>query len=179
MGIIDGKWKGFYSTGNDEYIANYKNGLKDGYYAKHFSNGNPGIKCNYTNGLLTGSYEVYHNKGIFIREKGEYKVVAIKPDSVRAKLKGTDVLSRFRTKTHKSVKTGKWIVFWDGTDRANQEVSYNDGMYHGKFTNYYSNGELKSIVPYKNGRRNGKAKFYNKKGEMLKKVKYKDDNTVK
>jgi len=122
---------------------------------------------------------VYHDKGIFIREKGEYEIVPVKVDSIRARLKGTDVLSRFRTQTNKSVKSGTWFVYWDGTNTPSQEVSYKNGRYDGKFISYYSNGKAKSIVRYKNGRRNGTSKFYNKEGEILKKVKYKDDNTVK
>ena len=86
MGIMDGKWEGFYDNGNQKFIANYNNGIKHGEYVKFYPNGRIGIKETYSNGLLEGKFESYYDQGFFLREKGQYKLVKPALDKIRNKL---------------------------------------------------------------------------------------------
>ena len=176
MGVMDEKWEGFYDNGNQKFIANYSLGIKHGTYTKFYTNGRSGIKSTYNNGLLDGSYEVYHDQGLFIREKGQYKLVKTEQDTVRFK---RDALREFRQELKKSVKNGLWTVYFDGTDIPFQKINYSNGRLSGLFTTFYSNGNVQSKINYQNGRKEGYSKFYDKNGKLVKKVKYKLDNKVK
>jgi antitoxin component YwqK of YwqJK toxin-antitoxin module len=191
MGVMNGRWEGFYNNGNQKFIANYNNGIKNGNYIKFYPNGRIGINETFNNGLLDGNYESYYDKGFFLREKGQYKLVKPKTDKIRNTLDTVivksngdtikvkkDPLIKFREKVSNSVKDGLWTVYFDGTKIPYQKINYVKGRFSGFFTTYYSNGNIQSKIKYKNGRKNGPSKFYDKTGKLVKKVKYTLDNKL-
>ena len=191
MGAMDGKWEGFYNNGNQKFIANYNNGIRDGGYIKYYPNGRIGIKETYNNGLLEGKYEAYYDKGFFLREKGQYKLIKPALDKIRNTLDTIiiksngdtikvekDPLIKFREKQKESVKDGLWIVYFDGTNIPYQKINYASGRLSGSFITYYSNGNIQSKIIYQNGRKHGFSKFYDKNGKLVNKTKYILDNKV-
>jgi antitoxin component YwqK of YwqJK toxin-antitoxin module len=191
MGVMDGKWNGFYDNGNQKFTANYSNGIKHGEYIKFYPNGRTGIKETYNHGLLEGKYEAYYDKGFFLREKGQYKLVKPTVDNVRNTLDTIiiknngdtirvekDPLIKFRERQNKSLKDGLWIVYFDGTNTPYQKINYVNGRLSGSFITYYSNGNKQSKITYKNGRKNGISKFYDKNGKLVKRLKYILDNKI-
>lgn len=58
-------------------------------------------------------------------------------------------------------------------DKKNREY-YRDGVPHGKWLTFYSNGVLKSIENWKYGKLNGKYVLYNKDGDKMMENNYSD-----
>ncbi len=59
-----GYWEEYYSNGNLQYKASYKDGKMDGLWEWYWDNGNPFYKGYYKNDQKNGLWEYYYTDGI-------------------------------------------------------------------------------------------------------------------
>jgi serine phosphatase RsbU (regulator of sigma subunit)/antitoxin component YwqK of YwqJK toxin-antitoxin module len=77
-----------------------------------------------------------------------------------------DTINRVNAKEQ---KVGKWILFSNNSDGGRIIVSegiYLNGKKEGKWTDYYGNGNKKTILEYKENRPNGEATVFNDDGSI-------------
>ena len=64
----------------------------------------------------------------------------------------------------------------DGTKL--EEGSIIDGQYHGKWTSYFSDGNIRVVAYFNMGKKNGTWKFFNQEGLLTHEVTYEDNKRV-
>ncbi len=134
--------KVLFENGKVREIIRLKNNKKHG-TQKSFNNAGLLIsEINYKEGILCGKYVIYNNDGN-ITEKKYYR---LSPNKKYAWLHGKYVNY-----------IGKVLVV---------KGSYKDSLKHGKWFEYYTNGNLKSKVGYKNGIQSGEQINYNNNGDI-------------
>lgn len=150
----DGENIFYYPNGQISSIGLMKNAKPDGFWKNYYVNGILKSEGKRKTGLLDSVW-VFYFENALIKEKINY-------------LNGK--------------KNGYYYSFGFFYNADNQLVSYLSKEYlylnnlkHGLSTNYYKNGNIKSILPYKNGKRNGTAKFYDEEGKLISIIEYLND----
>ncbi|QKE50124.1 membrane-binding protein [Faustovirus] len=66
---------------------------------------------------------------------------------------------------------GKWLQYYDNGN-VYREIDYVDGVQHGKVLQYYRSGELMYSIDFVNNLRHGEWFYYLKSGLLFKKAEY-------
>lgn len=82
-------------------------------------------------------------------------------------------LEYLRMETHETVPNGAYVVLRDDGKKL-LEITYTDGIPHGPFTDYWSNGVLASIGQFAAGKQEGLWQFYNRDGKPTEVIEFKD-----
>ena len=72
-------------------------------------------------------------------------------------------------------KIDGYSKFWDINGNLINEVNYSNGLLHGKWTEYYPNGEVKYLSTYQYGLKNGPEIWYYDNGIKKSEIIYKED----
>ncbi|WP_439129230.1 toxin-antitoxin system YwqK family antitoxin [Polaribacter sp.] len=78
----------------------------------------------------------------------------------------------------KSTQEKKWVIDYYITGKKVKEVFYVNGKPDGKFSEYYSSGDLKTTGKYKEGLKDGMWKTYYKNGKIKQKGRFKKGEKV-
>jgi len=162
LGLLDSTWNFFDSLGNKILEISYKNGVKNGVkrsYGKKLI-----LEENYKDGVLDGYFcEKYYNgktrKCISVVD-GRFNGNVIVYDS------NGNVIS------FEVYKKGILIL---REDINGFDLNHNK---HGKWKEFYSNGNVKSEIEYYHGKKHGYYKLYDKNGNLLKVEMYVNDSLV-
>jgi hypothetical protein len=97
----------------------------------------------------------------------DYDVIIKKPNGI---------VTKFKCKNGKDTLNSTRYDFYNSTLLA--QIPYVNGDMEGTVINYYTNGNVNSIISYKNNKANGVTKKFTKNGNFLGKVLYIDDEHI-
>nr|MBA3900322.1 toxin-antitoxin system YwqK family antitoxin [Bacteroidota bacterium] len=138
-----------YPNGSPREIIRMKEGKKHGSQESFFPDGKPSKKITYQNDWLHGPYLLYDNQG-HLKEKKNYKYHSEQKKSI----------------LHGAFEQYNNNVLWIKT-------SYKDGLKHGKYEGYHSNGKIKTIARYKMDLLHGEKKEFNNQDRLASQTKHK------
>ena len=174
--LPDGTWKGWYANGNPRYILQFSarklNALKDELIkqpkTKYFilSQKSPEEATRHYNALLLFGHKPADNNSILMTKK--VNLPSYSTESLR------DIVSE---------NTGE-------ENRVSYKAPFTEGLLHGQFTSFYSNGTIKetglylnglregiweeytlqkekAVGTYRHGYRNGEWRYYNSNGKLV------------
>ena len=78
-------------------------------------------------------------------------------------------LSEAETFVLNNIKDGQFIKYFKGSDQIQIKAKTKKGTLHGKFTEYYKNGKIRSQGKYRKGKKSGRWKYYNHEGILTEK----------
>lgn len=160
-----------------------RNGKKQGIWREYYTNDRIKKEAFYLNDKLHGYYKEWNIRGQLIKNIKYFNGVVVKEDaekrkklkiknqfydSGKLKSKGSfrDTLPvgihRIYNEEGKVIKSN---IYDDFGNLISKGIVDEEGIYHGKFINYYLSGEKKSEGNYLNGKKDGKWIFYYKSGE--------------
>jgi antitoxin component YwqK of YwqJK toxin-antitoxin module len=171
----------------------YRNNLKNGWFEKFDSNEQLIYRAFYVDDTLQGPYvkfdsSVLVEEGEYVKGKIEGKVIYYSETGVVKEIvnyqKGEVLRSQKFNQRKEGLKDGLWKEK-DSKGRE-QDVFYRHGAAEDQNSNikfnfkkdYYSNGQLKSIVVIEEDRKEGIATYYDSSGHQLQSSLYKNDTLV-
>ena len=145
-GRKNGKFTGYYESGQTKYIRTYKDDKLEGKYADYTESGQILLKQSYANDLLDGaSKEWYLN--------GEVKV---KSSYTAGKLNGG-------------------FMSYDSLGRKETKGEYDMGLKTGDWLTWYPSGKKKERLSYFSGKANGMYSLWDEEGRIIKEGEYSND----
>lgn len=163
LGDSDSTWVYYYPNGQIKQKIRYVNGVENGKREYFYDNGKLHIESNVVNGSYHGVVNYYNKEGILSYSKwykhGEL-MAYISPNGDT-----TQISSGLKTITFK-LKNGKTSAI----------IDTKNGLYHGVFKLYYSNGKLQKEHNYSEGESSGVSIDYYKTGKKEKEAVYLADN---
>ena len=188
----NGPEKIYYENGKISSIKNYKDGKADGEYIEYYTDGELKLKGRYKNGLRDGEFKTYLMNAksagsIFYKDGKEIKSTLTAymkedvffnfPDEMKAQMNIGDEKAKDLIKTME--EHGGYHMLGIDTypnGRVMRVVPYNQqGIYDGRFRQYYESGQLAQKGYYKNGLGQGEYIWYYEEGSIKQKAFYKDD----
>ena len=160
------------------------NGKKQGLWRDYFSNDRIKYEATYLNDKLHGYYKEWNIKGQLIKnvkyfngeividnskKKEKLKIKKRYYDNGKIKYKGSyrdTIPVGIHRKYDESGKIAASDIYDDFGNLISNGIVDDEGIYHGKFVNYYLSGEKKSEGNYLKGLKDGKWIFYYKSGEI-------------
>lgn len=135
--------------------------------------GNLLTKGQVTNGVRTGAWITYH--------EGTTKVKTI-TNYMNGKKNGIEIQmnDRGQLETLNEFKNDQLhgMSSKHSFGRANEELTYTDGVLGGPFAIYDKNGILQRTGTFKNGKQHGTLRYYNEQGEITLEYEYKDGEKI-
>lgn len=178
-GVLEGKRYEYYDNGSVKSIIEYKNSIPIQAVLYH-NNGQLQGNITYDEfGNRHGQVIVYDANGIIIEESNyengklhgkNMKQIGSKSKEIKHYnnniLEGeyTLLYSDGKTQIHgfydeKSERTSKWSEYWENGS-LKSVIIYEKGYQNGNSTFYFENGNIKSYEEYKEGKRHGKLQEY-------------------
>lgn len=76
------------------------------------------------------------------------------------------VMARGQTEGSGAMRAGKWTLF-DETGAKTHVIDFKNGDFHGQWTAFHTNGQVKTLVSYDKGLKVGVAKEFDAQGKPL------------
>lgn len=96
-----------------------------------------------------------------------------KPYNGRATLRNKDKLVSQEMSYKDGLLHGKWLInFPNGSPSV--LGAYKEGKQHGKWRLYYENGKILAEEGYLNGKKNGRNRYYSQNGTLIEEINYLD-----
>ena len=145
-GRKNGKFTGYYESGQTKYIRTYKDDKLEGKYADYTESGQILLKQSYVNDLLDGaSKEWYLN--------GEVKVKS----------------------SYSAGKLNGGFMSYDSLGRKETKGEYDMGLKTGDWLAWYPSGKKKERLSYFSGKANGMYSLWDEEGRIIKEGEYSND----
>ncbi|MGM0665726.1 MAG: toxin-antitoxin system YwqK family antitoxin [Bacteroidota bacterium] len=160
-GDKQGAWKEFYDNGNIKKEMTFRNGLLHGYYKEYNERGILTATMLYDNGkIVEGNVE--DSPEVDIRNSYDKDGNLIFSGPFRM---GVPVGIHREYNSDGSVKSAE--IYNDQGIKVSEGIVTEDGRRHGKWKNFYENGEVKEEGEYDYNRRTGAWTFYNRGGSIV------------
>jgi len=179
---LHGVYKSFDSKGNLAELTNYKNGTKNGTYELYHKNGNVREKGTYEDNLNIGNKRTFTNEGMLLRD--ENYIVIDNPKYIEQS-KQIEALSkelkRITTEQKKlSVLHGN-VKYYHSNGNSSADFTFKNGKKDGLCKEYYQdkNNTLKSEVVFKDGLEHGSFVHYRSNGNLERKGIFYSEITVR
>jgi antitoxin component YwqK of YwqJK toxin-antitoxin module len=161
-----GKWKWYYSDGQLDEEAEYKDNLYDGAFASYFDDGLPKLLTNYKAGKTNGITTFYHRDGY--KQRDMHHVDGDIQDSLIYYYPNG---KRRKYLPMKDSKVEGQLLYFDVLGNKRGEEAYVNNVENGPYTFYFENGQVETKGSYKNGKWDGDYEEYFINGQLKSKGK--------
>ncbi|MET6990055.1 toxin-antitoxin system YwqK family antitoxin [Sediminicola arcticus] len=144
-----GPYKKFTENGEVLISGNFLGYKKNDEWLEYYSNGNQKQVGHYIDGMQTGEWKYFYDNGK-LRAEGNYK----NGDGSNFGTIGIPINGRF----------GIWKFYFEDSGKIESEREFKNGLLDGKFTQYYSNGQVKFKGTFKDHKENGIIEVYDEYG---------------
>ena len=168
--------KTYYSSGELSAEAEYIQGKKGGAYKKYHKNGNVESIGQYLDDKKSGLWYFFAKDGTLVQE-GTYvqdKENGLWKTYFNSEQKEKKLFELIQYEN--GLANGIAATFHPDGKTVRCKISYVTGVIHGGTESFFSNGNIRSVMPFSKGRMDGKGYVWDEEGKRLFGFKYHNGN---